>query len=129
MRTIKFRAWYKHDNPPLKFEQETKEGEYCRLVYRDGEFEYPYSIEAIMCDNDWIVEQFTGLADKNGKEIYEGDIVKNKFRERYQTLVCYWNEINNGFSFRDQFDGYDRSITSCEVIGNINENKELLEKK
>jgi uncharacterized phage protein (TIGR01671 family) len=86
----------------------------------------------------YIVEQFTGLHDKNGKEIYEGDIVRLGLGE------VVWDEEEAGFHlrwhdrrFRDarasiiqRHDGHEPIFAnakySLEVIGNIHENPELL---
>src|SRR5690606_5526149 len=82
------------------------------------------------------VGQFTGLCDKNGKEIYEGDIYK-KHNNIY--LVIYdngfkWQKIYDSWLERNVFSDKRRSIISevdcslfIEVIGNIYENPELLE--
>lgn len=62
--------------------------------------------------------QFTGLSDKNGKEIYEGDVLKTKYGHKifFYCLVNYhlWN-IENILAFSE-----------IEIIGNIHENPELL---
>ena len=64
-------------------------------------------------------DQFTGLKDKNGKEIYEGDIVKSGILtgEVYQQYG-YWTATSIGQSLWSQ--------KSIEIIGNIYENPELL---
>ena len=81
------------------------------------------------------IMQYTGLRDKNGKEIYEGDIVRNeyeknvaviKFGEGYQGepadgMYPYWGWYTDGWYERYAFDGDD-----IVVIGNIYENPELI---
>lgn len=77
---------------------------------------------------DWIFQQFTGLLDKNGKEIYEGDIVKTSY-----TIYPIQSVEFSGGMFKlsnlcldDTPLYYDAD--SCEIIGNIFENPGLLEK-
>lgn len=90
-------------------------------------------------ENGIVVMQYTGLKDKNGKEIYEGDIVGKKwiqksidkdgehFAEKISgiELVEY---IKSGFSpfAYDHFGDEGYSLDECEVIGNIYENPNLL---
>ena len=76
--------------------------------------------------DDCELMQFTGLADKNGKEIYEGDIVTN-FENNPQ--VVRYEDV--GFApFYDQeasdYIYHGSSLSEIEVIGNIYQNKELL---
>ncbi|WP_243280152.1 YopX family protein, partial [Clostridium tertium] len=88
------------------------------------------------------IMQYTGLKDKNGKEIYEGDIVKYKVKgsDKTYTTVMKFNEDHGAFLFgiyegvkmpcgkKTRMNKYTRkSVGSVEVIGNIYENPGLLE--
>lgn len=79
------------------------------------------------------VGQFTGLTDKDGKRIFEGDIVKHyhdkKFPESYSKGVIFWDEEHLRWKRTSE------NVTCCiandciyEVIGNIYDNPELLER-
>ena len=74
-----------------------------------------------------MLSQFTGLKDKNGKEIYEGDILRLPHGE---LGLIYWGKFTSGFwvSLRATFPGQleDKWAQKCEIIGNAYENKELL---
>lgn len=76
---------------------------------------------------DYIVEQFTGLQDKNGKDIYLGDIVyyerdEENFEIGYDDTIGAISICNGDVCYTfDNLYG-----TELEVIGNINENAELL---
>lgn len=82
----------------------------------------------------WELMQFTGLTDKNGKEIYEGDIVTHNIytkasgrTEKSEPNAVYWNEETCGFETNKE--GSYRAgmfYEEYEVIGNIYENPELL---
>ena len=88
-----------------------------------------------------VVEQCTGIKDKNGKLIYEGDIVYVETREDvfgdgiyddcFYSTKCVWLKEDGAFSLvcesaEKEFPLYGNNI---EVIGNIHENTELLEAK
>jgi uncharacterized phage protein (TIGR01671 family) len=75
----------------------------------------------------WVLMQYTGLKDKNGKEIYEGDIVADR-----DTSDCVfgvkWDVAKAGYYMPPEFDeeyAYSIGAVSLEVIGNIYENPEL----
>lgn len=88
------------------------------------------------------VGQYTGLTDKNGKKIFEGDIVSTKYklgRGGYYVFEVYYNEnlcqfaltINSGsYTKNKQYDWLQLTslkANKVEIIGNIHDNPELLE--
>ena len=148
MREIKFRIWsscwnlmiyldgFKHINDRI-----------IQIYYKDEDGDISSSVVSL---KDAIVEQYTGLKDKNGKEIYEGDILsfedtgeegyeyKEGFDYINQASVIFnnarWeldNFGNNNSGVIEEMNNCHEDFISvfarCEVIGNIHQNPELLE--
>ena len=79
------------------------------------------------------VGQFTGLTDKNGTKIFEGDIAKyyNPYSKQWYTQIVKWDKMFASFGFFTQDSEWCKEndwlkIEGVEVIGNIYDNKELL---
>lgn len=132
-REIKFRIWDVENKEMLKVQELDFEPTFYggRIAIRPDQYNDYFDTE------DMILMQYTGLHDKNGKEIYEGDIVRCK---KYigGNFVDYC--IEKGFvEFKDgefglhRKQGYYQSLKKfleydyeLEVIGNIYDNPELL---
>ena len=121
MRELKFRAWYKPEKKMIyniqnEFEERIELGMDCFSDY--------------LKNDDFIVNQFTGRTDKEGKEIYEDDILLIIGQGYYRVT---WDRDNCKFyllPLEDYLDEMplDRSWEiDYEVEGNIYENKDLLD--
>ena len=120
MREIKFRAWDKDKKLMKEVHGLCWDNEYEHKL----EVEYVYEGEG----NDWdyedecILMQYTGLKDKNGKEIYEGDIVK------HISLLMNWvvKWLNSSWMLENSDKLTENIDFVDEVIGDIYENPELI---
>ena len=75
--------------------------------------------------NPATVGQYTGLADKNGKKVFEGDIVSTDG----DMYICYWDIGNIEFALKSELEtfGIGYVYPDVEVVGNIDDNPELME--
>jgi len=108
-RKIKFRAFWRDTLKPIP------------------DFSTEYLINA--CNDDlFIVQQFTGLYDINGKEIYEGDILKyfQPYSKKWYTHIVKWDEKFASFGLFEKDNEWCKEsdwlkIQSIEITGNIYE--------
>ena len=136
-REIKFRAWHTgakimYESPIIRF----------TLL---GDFDGSFGVGNTFNQDCAVLMQYTGLKDKNGKDIYEGDILKSRSEiirpfapkgkqrtGRFQEKICAveWRQSEGGYYLSNsRLPGIKQEHLSqwYEVIGNIYENPELLE--
>ena len=113
MREIKFRAW-------------DKEGD-CfvnHTLFLTIGGEEPISGMTLIDEDLFVLQQYTGLKDKNEKEIYEGDLLLSAFcRDKENPVEVSWGDKNNGWNVNHR-NGQEGPLLkihqqSYEVVGNI----------
>ena len=148
MREIKFRAWNKKTGMTYFKELVIRWLQYPhnKNAFKDIEqielqsgniVNNQRRLDSSICDaekEDFKLMQSTGLTDKNGKEIYEGDIVRyetNYYRKHKTHITAIeWSEDLEHDGFGEPLAiGYIFRGYNIEIIGNIYENKDLLEQK
>lgn len=140
MREIKFRAWDKKSKKMRQlikmvfntgFMTERNDNS-IKLIWAKGYSCIEQKDIMVQRENGFELMQYTGLHDKNGKEIYEGDIIQyediTKGLVRYSEKYAQYVLVNTG-SVKDEFEALgDYNMEVFEIIGNEFDNPDLLEK-
>lgn len=110
MREIKFRVW---DNEENNFWGEGRSLKLLSLVS-----------DSLVNDDSTVLEQYTGLKDKNGVEIYENDIISASVYVFQETGLVEYSPFGEWVFGNIRLNEFMSSLT---IIGNIHENADLLE--
>lgn len=119
-REIKFRAWNKKDKVMVDVAAINFGPSGLWSLIEDADD------AELQLEDNYELMQYTGLKDKNGREIYEGDIVKNEYGK---VMEVQYDPRSAAFGVGDYYFGTIGSGKTLEVIGNIFDNPELLEGK
>ena len=124
MREIKFRVWEK---PGIVLSGSDGTAEFQGKMHTQDDWSFwGYALSRL---EEYELMQWTYLVDRNGKDIFEGDIIR--FPDDQNTRRIYWADEFAGWCQRGQHSDafYPDHASECEIIGNIYQNPELLIEK
>lgn len=129
MREIKFRIWNAKTKKFTTGYEDQNRVCYDEL-YSDPPGLFFGGLRAVERDDNYTLQQFVGLKDINGKEIYEGDIIQLEGAPYFYEIkwnVWQWG-IDSWGIISDDIQGFTSAVQKrAVVVGNIFENKDLLE--
>ncbi|HET9146143.1 MAG TPA: YopX family protein [Sphingomicrobium sp.] len=129
MREIKFRAWDKKSKRMIYDIQDAYDG-LKGFEPREDDSAFPTSFGRFLDEDGVVVMQYTGLKDKNGQHIFEGDLIVEKKLNFYVTPTEIKFERYGWNVFGEMDFGHgasgDLRPEDCEVVGNIHENPDLI---
>ena len=133
MKEIKYRIW---TGKKMLYEGDSELDHYAMTF--DGKIVCGADTDLVYAEFDWMLMQYIGLKDINGKDIYEGDIIRHlSWVNSFDNQTDAWGESevidnlqdffeNKGYSEQELGESYDSE--HLEVTGNVYENPELLNK-
>lgn len=121
----KFRAWLKADKEMISVEEIAFDTKWVRSFYKLTSRWFKLEEVELM--------QSTGLCDKVGTEVFEGDVLHHQIQTEYTFIVKYDKDkgrwYGDGLSRTYRIDITKEFLQYYKVIGNVYENQELLENK
>ena len=126
MRELKFRAW---DIDEKRFIYPNKRYQGHHVLTLNGQFQ---NLQNGSGGDEYVVQQFTGIKDSKGIDVYEGDIIRGKFLDtdynHLKTINAEVVWIERYASFNIGIEEWRYSGEPVTIIGNIFKNSELLNK-
>jgi uncharacterized phage protein (TIGR01671 family) len=120
MRHISFRAWDKKEKEMIDLDS--------LEIYEDLDRRGFYTLGEVLNSEEWIVMQSTNLTDKDGKEIYEGDLVKKHGPYKGEIAIVEWQDPlwGDGDTGGSGYPLLEDDSHLYEVIGNVWQNQDLI---
>jgi len=123
---LKFRVWSVNDRRFIKsiYHDHADCYIFINAMYGNPVILSKYGDEVELDEKDYVIQQYTGLKDKNGNEIFEGDVIRGMHNfgpagfHLTNCSISWSNELGYQWNYWD--------ISTIEVIGNIFDNQELL---